>query len=174
MKKWRKIYLYIFAVIYAGMEVANGVIGYLDRGTWFAGVASLVFDIWFIPAILGILFGFFEATDCFEAPGLPVFEFSKNGFKKLGFSALRTLGITVLHGVIAPIVFTLTLDQLDDYFEMCGIMLIWSVGVGMGAFLLVYMISKMLFAVVRDNVSAFRKLRETADEDEDFDNENDN
>ena len=80
----------------------------------------------------------------------------------------------MLHGVIAPIVFTLTLDQLDDYFEMCGIMLIWSVGVGMGAFLLVYMISKMLFAVVRDNVSAFRKLRETADEDEDFDNENDN
>ena len=53
-------------------------------------------------------------------------------------------------------------------------MLLWSVGVGMGAFLLVYMISKMLFAVVRDNVSAFRKLRETADEDEDFDNENDN
>ena len=84
------------------------------------------------------------------------------------------LGMAVLHGVIAPIVFTLTLDQLNDYFEMYIIMLLWSVGVGMGAFLLVYMISKMLFAVVRDNVSAFRKLRETADEDEDFDNENDN
>lgn len=159
MKKWRKIYLYIFAVIYAGMEVANGVIGYLDRGTWFAGVASLVFDIWFIPAVLGILFGFFEATDCFEAPGLPVFEFSKSGFKKLGFSALRMLGMAVLHGVIAPIVFTLTLDQLDDYFEMYIIMLLWSVGVGMGVFLIVYLLAKLGFAAVREIKFTFNSLK---------------
>lgn len=173
MKKWRRIYLYIIAVIFAGLEVFAGVTGYQERGSWFEGLGALISCIMLIPAILGILFGVFEATDCFDAPGLPIFEFTKNGFKKLGFSALRMLGITVLHGVIAPIVFVLTLDQLDDYFDMCGIMLLWSVGVGMGAFLLVYMIAKMLFAVVRDNVNAFRKLRETADEDEDFDNEDD-
>mgnify|MGYP004594823823 CR=1 FL=1 len=159
MKKWRKIYLYIFAVIYAGMEVANGVIGYLDRGTWFAGVASLVFDIWFIPAILGILCGIFEASDCFEKKDLPVFEFSKNGFKKLGFSTLRALGISLFHGLLSPIIFIFSLDQTDAYLEMAGVMLLWSLGVGTGAFLIVYVLAKHIIAAAREIKKSYKTLK---------------
>ena len=166
MKKWRKIYLYIFAVIYAGMEVANGVIGYLDRGTWFEGLASLVFDIWLIPAILGILYGIFEAADCFEEKDLPVFEFSKNGFKKLGFSTLRALGISLFHGLLSPIIFIFSLDQTDAYLEMAGVMLLWSLGVGTAAFLIVYVLAKLGISAVREIIRAHKKLRETADEEE--------
>ena len=159
MKKWRKIYLYIFAVIYAGMEVANGVVGYFDRGTWFEGLASLVFDIWFIPAILGILYGIFEAADCFEENDLPVFEFSKNGFKKLGFSILRALGISLFHGLLSPIIFVFSLDQFDAYFEMAGIMLLWSLGVGTAAFLIVYVLAKFIIAAAREIKKSYKTLK---------------
>lgn len=150
MKKWRKIYLYIFAVILAGLEVFGGFVGYNDRGSFFEGVGVLILDIWLTPAVIGILYGVFEATDCFDEKGLPVFEFTKKGFKKLGLSTLRALGVSLFHGLLSPIIFVISLDNLSGYFEMAGVMLIWSLGVGVGVFLIVYVVAKLLFAAARE------------------------
>ena len=166
MIKWRKIYLCVIAVLFAGLEVFGWYLGYTDRGEFFEGLGVLIYDMWLGPIILGILFGVFEATDCFDSKDLPIFEFSKNGFKKLGFSALRMLGVAVFHGVLAPILFVFSLDRLYDYFDMTGIILLWSVGLGLLAFLLIYSLSKLLFVAVRDIAKAHRTLK-AADEDDD-------
>ena len=150
MIKWRKIYLYIIAVIFAGLEVFSGVTGYNDRGGWFEGLGALLLDIFLIPILLGLLYGIFEATDCFDSPGLPVFEFNKSGFRKLGFSALRMLLVALMHGVISPIVYIFALDAFDEYFDMCGIMLLFSLGIGLCAFLAVYILAKLIFTAVRE------------------------
>ena len=155
MTKWRKVYLCVIAVIFAGLEVFGWYIGYTDRGGFFEGLGLMLLDIWLLPAVVGILYGVFEAADCFDSPSLPIWS----GFKSFGFSVLRMLGLSVFHGVVAPIIYIFALDKLTDYFEMCGIILIWSVGVGLGVFLVVYLLSKLLFCAVRDISKAYKTLK---------------
>lgn len=163
MSKPRKIYFYLIAVIFAGLEVMNGVTGYLDRNSsFFKGLAVMIVEIFLIPIILGLLWGIFEATACLEEPSSPVFAFYKKAFREFGFSCLRALGIFTLHGVISPIVSTLTLgNELDEYLSSCGLILLWSLGVGLGSYLVFHILTKLVIAAIRETKRsyAYFKLR---------------
>ena len=163
MSKPRKIYLYSIAVIFSGLEVLNGVTGYIDRSSsFFKGLAVMILEIFLIPIILGLLWGIFEATDCIDAPSSPVFAFYKKAFRDFGFSCLRALGIFTLHGVISPIVSTITLgNDIDEYLSSCGLVLLWSLGVGLGSYLVFHILTKLVIAAIRETKRsyAYFKLR---------------
>lgn len=163
MSKSRKIYLYSIAVIFAGLEVLNGVTGYIDRSSsFFKGLAVMILEIFLIPIILGLLWGIFEATSCLEEPSSPVFAFYKKAFRDFGFSCLRALGIFTLHGVISPIVATFTLgNDIYEYLSSCGLVLLWSLGVGLGSYLVFHILTKLVIAAIRETKRsyAYFKLR---------------
>lgn len=144
MKKWRRIYLYISAVVFAAIEVAGGLIAYSERSSsWFRGLASMLYSILLAPVMLGIIWAVFEATDCFE-PGNTLF-----GWKRLGFSALRVLAVLAIHGIVSPIVYHLILGE-ELTFYLLSMMLLWSLGVGAAAFAVVYLIVKLTVLAVRE------------------------
>lgn len=152
MKKWRRIYLYITAVVFAAIEVAGGILAYSERGnTWFRGLAAILYSIILAPALLGMIWAVFEATDCFE-PGNTLF-----GWKRLGFSALRVLAVLAIHGIVSPIVYHLILGE-ELTFYLLSMMLLWALGVGAAAFAVVYLLIKLTVLAVRE-YKAYSKRR---------------
>ena len=152
MKKWRRIYLYITAVVFAAIEVAGGLIAYSERGnTWFRGLAAMLYSIILAPALLGMIWAVFEATDCFE-PGNTLF-----GWKRLGFSALRALAVFAAHGIISPIAVALMLNETLEL-DMILLYPLWSIGVGAAAFAVVYLLIKLTVLAVRE-YKAYSKQR---------------
>ena len=152
MKKWRRIYIYITAVVFAAIEVAGGILAYSDRNsTWFRGLAAILYSIILAPALLGMIWAVFEATDCFE-PGNTLF-----GWKRLGFSALRALAVFAAHGIISPIAVALMLNETLEL-DMILLYPLWSIGVGAAAFAVVYLLIKLTVLAVRE-YKAYSKRR---------------
>lgn len=156
MTKSRKILFYLTAVIFAGLEVFSGVVGYLDRSSsFFKGLAPMLCDIILIPIVVGSLWGVFEATRAIESNDITTFQLNKAVFKNFMFAFLRAIGLLTVHAVISPIIYVFSLNSFEEYFSMAKIVLVFSLGVGVAAFLILFILSKLIMAAVRE----FKKIR---------------
>lgn len=160
MSRSRKIFLYVIAVIFAGLEVLNGVAAYLDRNSsFFKGLAPLLCEILLIPIVLGILWGIFEASADIGAPTSPTYSYYKQAFRKLGASSLRALAILIAHACISPIVSAFGLDELDSYFSSFKIVLLWSCLLGFSIFILGYFLTKLTKAAMHEIKRAHEMIK---------------
>ena len=129
-------------------------IAYSDRNSsWFRGLAALLYSIMLAPALLGIIWAVFEATDCFE-PGNTLF-----GWKRLGFSALRAVAVFAVHGIISPITVALMLNETLGL-DMILLYPLWSIGVGAAAFAVVYLLVKLSVLTVQEYIVYSKRRKE--------------